>query len=164
MARELTAKQARFVSEYLATGNASEAYRRAYNCKSRKPSTVNAEATRLLAHPSIAPRLGVVKAEAAKRLIEEQVLTREWVLEKLMLNARMAMGLEDIPFSVTENGVTTRKIYRKVDHAAATKALELLGKVDALGMFVDRKQTTIQQEFAHMDDMELDEFIKERMN
>jgi hypothetical protein len=161
---DLTPKQERFVTEYLATNNASEAYRRAYNSKTRRENTINVEACKLLKNPKIARRVGVVQAEATKKAIETQLLTREWVLEQLVLNARMAMGQADIPFSVTEGGVTTSKSYRKVDHGAATKALELLGKVDGIGMFVDRSSVDIRQEFAQMDDNELDQFINERLN
>jgi phage terminase small subunit len=161
---DLTPKQQRFVTEYLATGNASEAYRRAYNCKTRRENTINVEACKLLKHPKIAQRVGVVQAEATKKAIAAHELTREWVLENLMLNARMALGQADIPFSVTEDGKTTSKTFRKIDPAAANKALELLGKVDGLGLFVDRSSVDVRQEFAQMDDNELDQFIHERLN
>jgi len=44
----LTIKQERFAQEYVVTGNASEAYRRAYDTHGG-PRTIEVEASRLLA-------------------------------------------------------------------------------------------------------------------
>jgi len=64
---KLTAKQEAFCLAYLETGNASEAYRRAYNTKRMKPATVNRKAKELLDHGKIAARLAQLQGEAAKR-------------------------------------------------------------------------------------------------
>ena len=60
----LTIKQERFAQEYVATGNASEAYRRAYDTQGN-PETVAREAHRLVWHPKIAPRIEDIQREAA---------------------------------------------------------------------------------------------------
>ena len=49
----LTAKQEAFALAYLQTGNASEAYRRAYNAENMKPETVNKRACELMADKAI---------------------------------------------------------------------------------------------------------------
>jgi phage terminase small subunit len=51
--KTLTPKQRKFTREYLATGNASEAYRRAYDAENCKPETIRVEASLLLDHPMI---------------------------------------------------------------------------------------------------------------
>ena len=60
----LTIKQERFAQEYVATGNASEAYRRAYDTQGN-PETVAREAHRLVWHPKVAPRIEALQREAA---------------------------------------------------------------------------------------------------
>jgi len=54
MTDKLTPKQERFWIEYLATGNASEAYRRAYNTAGMDDRTIQKRAGELLAHGVIA--------------------------------------------------------------------------------------------------------------
>ena len=41
---KLSVKQENFCNFYLESGNASEAYRRAYNCLKMKPETINSKA------------------------------------------------------------------------------------------------------------------------
>jgi len=64
---KLTAKQEAFCLAYLETGNASEAYRQAYNAEKMKPETVNRTAKELLDNPKIATRIDSLQVEAAKR-------------------------------------------------------------------------------------------------
>lgn len=56
----LTEKQEAFVQAYLETGNATEAYRRAYNTTA-KPNVINVKACEALKHPKIARRLTYLK-------------------------------------------------------------------------------------------------------
>ena len=110
----LTAKQAQFVVVYLQTGNASEAYRQAYDCAGMKDATINREAKVLMDNHKIATRLDELQQRAATTA----VLTRAWVLERLMRNVDAGFKLDDL--------------------TASNKALELLGKTDELAMFTDR--------------------------
>ena len=57
----LTIKQERFAQEYVVTGNASEAYRRAYDTHGG-PRTIEVKASRLLAHPKVSLRLAALRA------------------------------------------------------------------------------------------------------
>lgn len=52
--RQLTMKQHKFVDEYINTGNASEAYRRSYDCKKSSNKTISIEATKLINSPNVA--------------------------------------------------------------------------------------------------------------
>lgn len=54
---DLTPKQAAFVREYVKCGNASEAYRRAYDAGKMKPDVINVKAAELLKHGGVAVRL-----------------------------------------------------------------------------------------------------------
>lgn len=62
----LTAKQEGFCLAYLETGNASEAYRRAYDAENMKPETVNKRASELLDNGAIAGRLAELRGPVVK--------------------------------------------------------------------------------------------------
>lgn len=121
----LTPKQEAFVLAYLETGNASEAYRRAYDCNGSSEAAINVNASKLLKNAKVALRLQVLQERSAKTA----TLSRAWVLEKLMRNVDKAIELEDV------NG--------------SNKALELLGKTDELQMFVERQNVTSDNRHHH---------------
>ncbi|MGZ9568227.1 terminase small subunit [Alcaligenes nematophilus] len=63
----LTPKQEAFALAYVEAGNASEAYRRAYNAGKMKPETVNRTAKELLDNRKIAARVAELQAEHVER-------------------------------------------------------------------------------------------------
>ena len=65
--KSLTLKQEAFCRAYLETGNASEAYRRAYNANRMKPESVNSKAYELLQNGQITVRIEELRSEVAKR-------------------------------------------------------------------------------------------------
>lgn len=78
--RRLTEKQERFCQFYLDTdGNASEAYRMAYDTSNMQPSTVHYSAWELMNNPKITQRISEIRVERAvasrvERQKVEQVL------------------------------------------------------------------------------------------
>lgn len=67
MSKGLTPKQEKFCQKYLETGNASEAYRQAYNAKNMKPEAINVNASKLLANTKIALRVETLQNATVKR-------------------------------------------------------------------------------------------------
>lgn len=63
----ITPKQEKFSNIYVETGNASEAYRGAYNCKTAKPESINVSACKLLADPKIKQRVKELQRKLAIR-------------------------------------------------------------------------------------------------
>lgn len=64
---DLTPKQEAFCLAFLETGNAAEAYRRAYDvAPDAKDSWIYVEACQLLDHPKIAPRLAELRDQAER--------------------------------------------------------------------------------------------------
>jgi phage terminase small subunit len=57
MPSELTPKQERFARKYVELGNASEAYRQAYDAENMSGAAINEEAYRLTKNPDIALRI-----------------------------------------------------------------------------------------------------------
>lgn len=86
----LTPKQEKFCLVYLETGNASEAYRQAYDAQSMKPETVNKRASELLDNGEIAGRLSDLRAP----IIAKAQLTVEDLLRELEEARRLAIDTE----------------------------------------------------------------------
>ena len=64
----MTPKQEQFARLYVETGNASEAYRQAYNADNMKPETVTNEAYKLLQDPDISAMVDDLKRPLQKSL------------------------------------------------------------------------------------------------
>ena len=111
----LTPKQETFTQAYVETGNASEAYRRAYNTDRMSDAAVNVQASRLLNHPKVALRIRELQAEVAQR----NAVTVDRVVQGLLAIA------ED----------------PEAPHSARVSAWSQLGK--HTGGFVDRLELTI---------------------
>jgi len=67
--KRLTPKQEKFAREYFRTGNASEAYRIAYDCQNMKPETINRNAIELTQNSMITARIDELRTRAEKRVI-----------------------------------------------------------------------------------------------
>ena len=86
----LTPKQENFCLAYLETGNASEAYRRAYEIGTMKPESVNRKAKELLDNVKITARLTELRAP----IIAKAQLTVEDLLAELEEARRLAIDTE----------------------------------------------------------------------
>ena len=97
------------------------------------------------------------------------MLDRAWVLERLMRNARIAMGEETVKLTLRkpnsrmggEDGESATETLEVTDRdaQAANKALELLGKTNELRMWVDQVEHGSTNEFSRMSEEELRAFI-----
>ena len=92
----LTEKQARFVAEYLKTGNASEAYRAAYNAANMKPETIQQRAYELLKNGEVAARL----AEARERVQKRAEITLESLTQDLLDDREAAREDKNHPAAI----------------------------------------------------------------
>ena len=86
----LTPKQENFCLAYLETGNASEAYRRAYDAENMKPDSINVNASKLLADAKVALRLAELRAP----IIAKAQLTVEDLLAELEETRQIALSAE----------------------------------------------------------------------
>lgn len=126
--RKLTQKQRRFVDEYIISGNATQAYRKAgYSAKS--DGTAWTEASKLLRNPK-------VQAELKRRNDEiksAKTMDMQEVMERL---ASFGRG------EVTEEQVTTSGeiVQVKTKNSDQIRALELIGK--RYGAWTDKKEVS----------------------
>lgn len=129
-AYRLTPKQEKFCAVYLETGNASEAYRQAYNAGKMSDQAVWNEASKLLKHAQISKRVLAAK----ERVVE----LAEYSKAQAILDARMdreeARRLGQIGAAVSAgrlacdlSGYITEK--KQVEHTGDAM-LTLLGLVD----------------------------------
>lgn len=70
--KQLTAKQSAFVLAYLETKNASESYRRAYDCSKMKDQTIGRNAAALLKHPLVATQLQQLEQRAQETAVMDR--------------------------------------------------------------------------------------------
>jgi len=103
MQRALTPKQAAFCHAYIETGNASEAYRRAYDAQNMKLATVGRKAQVMLNHAGVAAEIQRLKTRVAHEhdvtvasLIRELEEARQLALKNKQpgaaVNATMGKG------------------------------------------------------------------------
>ena len=118
----MTPKQEHFARLYVETGNASEAYRQAYNAENMKPETVTNEAYKLLQSPDISAMVDDLKVEARQR----HRVTVDDLLHELE-QARAAALAAPTPQS-----------------SAAVSAT--MGKAKMLGLLVDRAEIKAEAE------------------
>ena len=110
----MTIKQELFAQAYIETGNASEAYKRAYNTQANA-NTVNRKASQLLKHPEVIKLLADLQAIHRQR----HTITIDDILQELEQSRLLA--LENIQCS------------------AAISAT--MGKAKLLGLVVDKQET-----------------------
>lgn len=109
---KLTIKQEAFCLTYIELGNASAAYRSAYNASRMKPTTINRKAKELLDNGKVAARLEQLRAPVRERA----QITLESHLERLNHLSLIAEKAEQ--------------------YSAAIKAEESRGKV--AGLYVEK--------------------------
>lgn len=126
----LTAKQEAFCRAFIETGNASEAYRIAYDVgENTKPETVWKRSSELLSNGAVSGRVAELKAEAA---------------ERLMVTVQ----------SLTEELNEARDLAKKVENPAAMTGA-IMGKAKLHGLLVDKQESRVFSVTLSGDDAEL---------
>ena len=114
----LTIKQEKFCMVYVETGNASEAYRQAYNAENMSNEAIGVEASRMLDHPIVTLKIKELKSGHTKR----HELTIDDLVKQLEEARQVALALENPQCS------------------AAISAT--MGTAKLLGLVVDKNETT----------------------
>src|SRR5208282_4570181 len=157
---KLTKKQEDFVLAYLETGSAAQAYRR--TCRHNgNDETIRKAATKKIHEPKIARRAAALRAAIVNPILKRISIDRELIITQLLEQLEISMGRRLVKIKVY------RKSADKIEEievsqynaTAALRALELLGKIDTIGLFVERSKVDITSRFDAMTDDELDEFI-----
>lgn len=122
----------RFAQELASGKSADQAYTDAGYEENR------GNASRLKSNENVSARVRELQQMAAEKV----AIDRAWVLERLMKNARICMGEESITIKVKKRGSTDVVEIEVSDRDAreANNALELLGKTEEVGLFVERHE------------------------
>jgi hypothetical protein len=113
---KLTIKQEKFAQAYVETGNASEAYRRAYDAERMKDKQIWEEACKRLKTPKVSPRVDQLKAANRER--------HEITVDDLVVELEAA-----------------RTLAERIESPSAMVAASL-GKGKLLGLVIDRGELT----------------------
>ena len=105
----LTPKQELFAQTYVKTGNASEAYRTAYDTSKTKPDVINVKASELLASGNVLVRV----KELQNKLEKKHDISKDKIIARL----------QEIIYKQEELGVD------KIDLPAMNKAIDTLNKM-----------------------------------
>lgn len=123
-AKKLTIKQEKFCNKYLECGNASEAYRFAYDCSNMGEGIVWRRASELLNNGDVAVRIKALQEE----LREKNIITKERILTELaaILDSRISdyvnlvttevevpMSEEEVDAGIPPQYITVQKLVFK---------------------------------------------------
>lgn len=169
MARKLTAKQEKFVREYLSNGRKMvEAYIHSYDCSDMSKASVYKEAQSLINHPLIAPRISQAIARIENETeVEVARVQREYariafadirkavrwangvrmtededgvpILESQVMLVPSAEIDDDTAAAISEIAMTKEGI--KIKFHSKIAALDALSKIK--GMFIEKVETKI---------------------
>lgn len=116
--RGLTPKQEKFCQLYIELGNASEAYRQAYDCSKMQTSTINTKAKELLKNGPITVRIEELQQEHRQR----HNLTVDNIIADLQEYRDICMGRK--PLTIT----TVVKTLKKERHKALIPNVSFLNR------------------------------------
>jgi hypothetical protein len=128
---KLTLKQEAFCQAYIETGNATEAYRRAFGEKDWAEGALHVQASKLLSTPKVNLRVKTLQAKAVER---------------------HDITVDDL---VTELESARNKAMNEPKGASAAVSATL-GKAKLLGLIIDRGEVGKPGDFARMTDAELE--------
>lgn len=132
----LTEKMERFARAVAEGENFSDAYRKAYVTDSMGEKAIWQEGSKLAADPRVTERITALVARMEADALHDATKTRTFVLQRLRHEA--------------EHGDSS---------AARIRAVELLGKLDTVGMFRER----VEQEVRDRDPAEVEQALRDKL-
>ena len=117
----LTPRQENFAQVFVKTGNASEAYRQSYSWKNLKSTTINRNASGILANDKVLTRIRELNAE-----IESKSIADAKEIQQLLTKLLRGEEVEEVPM-MGENGIEIAK--KVVTPKDRIKAGETLAKM-----------------------------------
>jgi len=121
----LTVKQEKFANLYVELGNASEAYRQAYDCSKTKDEVVWVKASELLSSGNVSVRV----EQLQKELKESSKIDREWILEQHLEIVNWYKELKELARKKDLTPSETKRIYMLKD---LIKGSDYRGSLDSI--------------------------------
>jgi phage terminase small subunit len=150
--KKLTEKQDKFCREYILCGNASEAYRRAYNAKNMKQETIWTKSSELMAKGKVKARirelkedieelLGITKATEIKELV--RIRSRCLKPEPKMVWVKNEKGKPELVQEQDESGNLIYQFDSAGANSASDKILKALGYYSTVKLDIPSNGETI---------------------
>lgn len=133
---DLTPKQEAFARAYVETGNASEAYRRAYDAENSSPETIKVEASRLLDNPNVALTVvGLQEVARERTLVTIETLTKELDEDRTMARSldMPAAAISAVMGKAKLHGLITDKTKNDTTLSGDEKTLAMFARIAAQG-------------------------------
>lgn len=134
MAQGLTVKQEKFCNKYLECGNASEAYRFAYDAENMKYETIKRKACALLENPRVKPRISKLQAKTERkaeikrmdvvRLLSDAIMADVTDYVDPIGNVKV-MDIRDMP-------IENRRLIEKIEATKDGVKITLMSKTSAI--------------------------------
>ena len=126
--KKLTPKQEKFANLYVELGNASEAYRQAYDVTTTNIDTIKAKASKLLAMDYISTTIGILREQTSK----QHGIDREFIINGLLeiisdVDYTFKLG-KDAKLS-KEDSKAFYRIMQQTKNTDKLRALETLAKM-----------------------------------
>lgn len=122
----LTIKQENFAREYVKTGNASEAYRQAYDAENMSDKDIGNEAYDLVHHPEVAPYIDKLKEKLSKKYeITVESITKEFEIDRNLARQanQMSAAIKATEHIAKMHGVYVEKTKQEVDLTPTTRII-----------------------------------------
>lgn len=129
----LTPKQEAFALKYVECGNASEAYRHAYDAEKSKPESVWQSASRTLADVKVASRVMELQEKAQERtLITVESLCAELDEDRMLARdeGQASAAISAVMGKAKLNGLLVDKVDQKTKHSADNSVAALMAAVN----------------------------------
>ena len=153
----LTPKQEAFALAYVETGNASEAYRRAYDAENMKPAVIAVKASELLKNGKVAVKVAEVRQAAAERTnVTVDRVIREYAriafadMRKYASVGPGGVRLVDSEDWTDDDAAAVAEVAESTSKDGGSIRFKLHSKVSALdsiakhlGMFVERSEVDV---------------------
>lgn len=134
--RPLTPKQEKFCRNYVEIGNASEAYRLAYNCAKMKQSAIWVEAARLLDNPKVTLRIAELKEEYAEVTRVDRAKVEKVLMGIVEVDPTDMYYIDEVTGrprlkAPNQMPVHMRKALKKIKNSKGEVSYEFNGKTEA---------------------------------
>lgn len=135
--RPLTLKQEKFCQYYVdIEGNASEAYRMAYNTSKMKAESIWTEASQLLSNPKVTLRINEIKEQRAQDSTVKREAVEKVLFDIVMTDPKELYILDEITGKVKlkrpdQMPKRLRNAMKKITNKKGEVSYELIGKTEA---------------------------------
>lgn len=150
---QLTPKQEAFAQAYVETGNASEAYRSAYDASNMLPASVNRKAKECLDHVKISARIDILRQKHQERhnvTVDSLTEDAQSMLIIAQETGNVSGGVSALTLIAKLHGLLTekRELTGKNGKAlnSGVMAVPIVGSLDEWERLVTKQQRKLKQE------------------